>query len=127
MTLLEKLAPYLPYDTPIRYKYTYGNETEVKLKGIHLNNLELMTYCKPILRPLSDLSNNYMESWCEILDEFSPREYSAFEERFNSFLSPLSKFDFLTVNQYKVLIKNNFDVFSMIESGEAIDINTINK
>ena len=110
---LKHLAPYLPYGLQF-----------LKYNQIHLlskldytdNELWLVNYgflginsniTKPILRPLSDLTEDLLcISWIEHIRDNGLCTECPYEV-------------------WKVLFKNHFDVFGLIEKGLAIDINTI--
>ena len=152
---LEHLAPYLPYGLKCRTKigdlflnrltncetfkawfvYTYDSKNalvkhnyEVNTsndntcgKGFRLNEI------KPILRPLSEFKyqdiikvNNYLGlgKWCDYYDLFFDAWFDDSERLQNLVLQ-------MPFELMQFFLKNHFDVFGLIEKGEAIDINTL--
>lgn len=139
---LKHLAPYLPYDLGIsRYNNIdkefkkshimtasggydkWGIDSVLKGKTIHGSDL------KPILRPLSDLTKEEFKkqlSFGMIYDE---------NTWFEGFEDGRLTIGSTTINacvnrnvyyqDFLVLFENHFDVFGLIESGLAIDINTL--
>lgn len=69
---------------------------------------------KPILRPFSDLSNEDAEvlGWADV-DVLKRNFYNDVD------------LDEFTIREFKYLITNKFDLFGLIESGEAIDKTTL--
>lgn len=71
-------------------------------------------YClvngKLILRPLSDLTENYVSQF--ILDKLSKCSSKDIKQC-------------LSYNEIDCLLKHHFDIHGLIEKGEAIDINTL--
>jgi len=112
---LKHLAPYLPYGLKIQ---SCNIETVIGLK----NNCVIVEEfsfpypicnCKPILRPLSELTTEFINS-DNFLKEFQP--------------------EFIVGNRYEWsygfvdrLFQLHFDIYGLIEKGLAIDINTLNK
>ena len=119
---IEHLAPYLPYGL----KAENCLKKIVEIKGLHYgsdsvsNELWIFqeeTYmrgylyeCKPILRPLSDLTIEDAYH-CDYPDE------GHLERSLQSGHAPY----FVWLE----LVKEHFDVFGLIEKGLAIDINTL--
>lgn len=105
------------------YGYTAANK-ECKSQGIFKR-------IKPILRPLSDMTE---EEWKSIIMEFSidvvnaynsytrygdkPKHVLILENRLNT--------NTLKFNDGMILLRKHFDLFGLIESGQAIDKTTIN-
>ncbi len=86
----------------------------------HLFQGDIISNVKPILHPLSEYKD------CdEVFDEMSEYSEELFIDLFLGAITPLNKFDHINVSVYNALLKNHFDVFGLIESGLAIDINTI--
>ena len=79
---------------------------------------------KPILRPLSDLTQNELIQ--ELGTTIGHLDWITIERdhwiRFYSHEYWLNDIPYV---MYKYLIKNHFDVFGLIKKGLAIDINTI--
>lgn len=129
---IEHLAPYLPYNLKLMVdgekaniaymstkrlafcKVKTGIGEVFKVRWEHISNMKI----KPILKPLSDLTNE--------LDEIAIAAVLFLEE--SSKLS-FNNNDLLTEGlMYKdiiELLKNNFDVFGLIKKELAIDINTL--
>jgi len=124
---LKHITPYLPYGL----KITYKNEV-TELTGLHTNEDGIIRgqsildidnddypfnsdYWKPILRPLSDLTRDYVD------ENISP---SYLNDKSISFIKNNSRGNF-TLYQSMYLFEHHFDVFGLIEKGLAIDINTI--
>jgi len=129
---LKHLAPYLPFELMVNTEYggernmsglddetifVYGDENGEQV------SIDYDT-CKPILRPLSDLTKD------DILGEF----YMAFGAGFRDFkiykYNCLDNLRYSTPNTqvYEVvekMLEMHFDVFGLIEAGLAIDINKI--
>jgi len=123
---LEEIAPYLPYRVKvlrpnknisleivgITKEYILFNENGVETYGD-------FTHCKPILHPLSDLTNdefNFIyenETDSESIEELVHMDSESFR---------CNKFSYIF---WEALFKNHFDVFGLIEKGEAVDISTI--
>lgn len=114
---LKHLTPYLPYGLKIRnqaFRIDYVNKEFGVLNGIYPLYKDEKCYwqyttsenstgsslknCKPILRPLSDLTKEYD------LDN----SYEGWQSEW-----------------IEHLLSKHFDVFGLIEKGLAIDINTI--
>lgn len=118
---LEHLAPYYPYDLQM-----YGASYSGNLSNRRLNS-EMLRACnrlvlKPILRPLSDLKGNTtMQTVIKILG-CSHQDVSRF---WASFENPRWSVDLLEYKIVKLLLKQHFDVFGLIEAGLAIDKNTL--
>ena len=116
---LKHLAPYLPYKLRIKTKYgwdTMATLNEYEVNGDHEDSYsyedhpdEVLEF-KPILRPLSDLTDIEVEKL----------EYGYI----NSIIEKLKSKE-IELIVYEYLVKNHFDVFGLIEKGLAIDINTI--
>lgn len=120
----EYIGPYLPYD--LQGIVNFENKHWIP-KGqqitIHFTAIDevIMGRIKPILKPLSDLTN-------EIKTKFPNAP------NFKNILRNWEywcKTDLLKTNiEYcviKLLFKNHYDVSKLIEKGLAIDINTLKK
>ena len=112
---LKHLAPYLPYELKIlngkEYDIVNGidNKTVISLFRGHLENFTTIENVKPILRPLSDLTEEHANN-CN----YSYRDFKW--EIINKNVS---------VNIWNDLLSNHYDVFGLIDAGLSIDINTI--
>lgn len=142
---LDKLAPYLPYglkwDFPTRRNFEYEMVMLQKNCEVTLSEWELKEndkiHCgydefypendiqerKPILRPLSDLSEKIPAN--EITyKEYIFGEYQVWDEiEFEQ--SIVDKTDNYQV--FEFLFQHHFDVFGLIDKGLAIDINILEK
>lgn len=133
---LKHLAPYLPYglmckwNQSIPYKLkglqkgndSVNNELWVWLDGRHYMTGYLYE-CKPILRPLSDLTGQTKKAKELIMMVSEDSEYSTDAVKMTLRRSRTGMF----VGIYEVLLKYHFDVFGLIPEGLAIDINTLEK
>jgi hypothetical protein len=131
---LKDLAPYLTYglkyvkysdnNSPIRHDIMQG----VSTNGIYAcGDITPLSFknCKPILRPLSDLttSHNIFEdkAICFIDESDNGGSFTIDDIYFKYKESSFSDWR----NAYLLLLKHHFDVFGLIEKGLAIDINTL--
>jgi hypothetical protein len=107
---LKHLAPYLPYELKYFFK---GSVQEVRtLEPEDLGEVMLEWFNqskKPILRPLSDLTEDYANFW-----NYSFRDFKW--AIINKEVSVLCWHD---------LLSKHYDVFGLIEKGLAIDKKTI--
>jgi len=120
---LEDLAPYLPYGLRINNK---GIGSYILTVGSLERVLEITETFKPILRPLSDLTQEELIE--ELGTHISHLDYVTYERKhYIKHYSHKYWLDDIPYAIYEYLIKNHFDVFVLIEKGLAIDINTIDK
>lgn len=95
---LKHISLYLPYGL--------DGFLENKIVDLNTNNIWTFTLnAKPILRPLSDLSEDDLEGAEYIVDKGLSAD--------------------LNYYQWEYLFENHFDVFNLIENGLAIDKNTL--
>lgn len=117
---LKHISPYLPYGlkgvynkTPFDGKYT---------KGLMTLSFDEFKYflgnCKPLLRPLSDLTKEIEHNG----EKFVPSE----KLLDSSMLQYTDDIRMLRHGDVEKLHEWHFDVFGLIENGLAIDINTLN-
>lgn len=107
---LEHLAPYLPYELNLKHEEGYLLTMDAAGEsGRTLSIMDVEEYAKPILRPLSDLTNK--ESNLLLDKDILAVTYDIKLIRYGDVLK---------------LLEWHFDVFGLIEKGLAIDINTIN-
>lgn len=127
--IIENLAPYLPYKLQIRY--FSKNRTMNCSQGSSTNWISLRAViqrfdenCKPILRPLSDLTKEIEVNG----EKFIPCEKFGLvpNEHNQKYLERKLIFEYITFREMQLLISWHFDVFGLIEKGLAIDINTLN-
>jgi hypothetical protein len=134
---LKHLAPYLPYGLKMINtkpgRQAYNIITKTTLKKIEIMDFENCYFLwflnrKPILRPLSDLTKEIEingEKFVPI-NQFYREERNLLEKELSVTNGNLIC-EFLS---YKIMIKLfewHFDVFGLIPTGLAIDINTIPK
>ena len=107
---LKHLAAYLPYGLKALDKYPDGKPL---IRDINVNNIMAFVdgdiRSKPILRPLSDYTEDYANFW-----NYSFRDFKW--AIINKEVSVLCWHD---------LLSKHYDVFGLIEKGLAVDINTI--
>ena len=120
---LKHLAPYLPYGL----KCIFLNETELRsidfltrrcsfTNGMSCPvNHEGSHYFQPILRPLSDLKGSGLK-----LSSYTMQQTSNLTVGLEWGIFSTSPYTDLVI-----LFENHFDVFGLIESGLAVDINTL--
>lgn len=146
---LEHLTPYLPYGLliarkcPINKEYersfemvyqvgntqsgVYGLSDVLKGKTLHGSSIT------PILRPLSDLTEEIRVKGFNNTEWFNPIEWIenncslGHEDLIKQILEDDRWINQLPKYIHDYLIKMNFDVFGLIEKGLAIDINTLDK
>jgi len=129
---LKHLAPYLPYGLMIKESYIgkelkmigCENTKELRIRltdGLYAYEANNM---KPILRPLSDLTDEMIE---DIYQRYGRSETNA--ESWASSLRFLRKYGGtryeLPLEFWNYLFKHHFDLFGLIPSGLAVDINTL--
>lgn len=132
---IEHLASYLPYDLKIMYKgfivgmasihknSDFSIETSPKIRGKkYLFNKDF----KPILRPLSDLTEEIEVNGKKFvpMDILDKRNNMELHDWFKEF----DRQELVNCLPYWVvefMLKWNFDVFGLIKDGLAIDINTL--
>jgi hypothetical protein len=105
---LKHLAPYLTYDLPMAD--SVGNKIDWQLNASNIASA-LIHKCKPLLRPLSDLTKD---------------ELYKFSVNFRMYYQR-SDFDFnmMIVSDYNLALSMHFDVFGLIPQNLAIDLNTL--
>jgi len=136
---LKHLAPYLPYglecnyDTRIDKGAHYG--INCRITGADHDGVKLemplgwlvYKYIKPILRPLSDLTEEEVSELTKICHCFEyNKEYLQLDCLW--FLTLDYEIDIEFSEVFKLtqkLFEWHFDVFGLIEQGLAIDINTL--
>jgi len=129
---IKELVPYLPYGLKGLVE-DFGIETAIGCIGTEVltteDNCELSEY-KLILRPLSDLTKEIEHNG----EKFKPsfvlsRDYKdefvelLITEKGKGYYNDLLRYIPLCIAEK--LFKWHFDVFGLIEKGEAIDINTL--
>lgn len=133
MTLIEKLAPYLPYglkclnqhlpDDEFIVEELIGIQNHIGWCGVfnarHGSNYTPISAVKPILRPLSDL--NRVNFTYQIIDSDGLYYGDILRDFEDEIIGP----NMLCYNHFQVLLKYHYDVFGMIEDGLAININDL--
>jgi hypothetical protein len=121
---LEELAPYLPYGLMIldnegikRALLPRDLIVREKRDGVP----DYSSFIKPILRPLSDLTNvnEYFEIWDKETDHESIEQWIDLDTESQQ----TCKF---SLHFWNDLYKHHFDVYGLLPKGLAIDINTLN-
>jgi len=127
---LKHLAPYLPYGLKIQgqthkdiEELSCVTETSINIvgRGFTYGMWADIFDIKPILRPLSDLKNEFTCPEGVVM----PVGY------FYSYADKVGKGHIsevminLSALEYRYLLKYHFDVFGLIDKGLAIDINTL--
>ena len=125
---LEQIAPYLPYG--LNGVNAFGNKVGVKShhyfneEGVYIG---LHPKFKPILRPLSDLTKEIEVDGEKIV--VSDKTIAGFDHgRFHCNIGIIQNrltTNSITYDDMQVLLRYHFDVFGLIESGDAVDMNTI--
>ena len=127
---IQHLAPYLPYGLKGRYmvgdvlKHLSASQNIERDKILAIDSVDFFyNFCKPILRPLSDLTKEiehngekFVPNYNSDFKYFTPYELSYFIESIPHGLN---------YNQMQKLLEWHFDIFGLIDNGLAIDINTI--
>lgn len=136
---LKHLSPYLGYVLKceiLNYKCDYvGNKYGI-LNGLYQSGgLQYYTFgsrdiagktsdlIKPILRPLSDIQDKNTIAFYK-LDSID-LELIDIQEWTEELIHMLKSKDKFQPEQFEYLFSQHFDVFGLIESGLAIDINTL--
>ncbi len=130
---LKHLSPYLPYELEIlilNYKSDYVGINRAEVIGHYfIGDTLYLTYkggstgksqneAKPILRPLSDLNKPIIIGGKEMV---LTEQFEILGEVIHSGYD----IKFLKWYIFSYLLSIHFDVFGLIESGLAIDINTL--
>jgi len=118
---LKHLGPYLPYGLETKYELCKvidslnNRQNEIRDKLLTTENVDfVLRYCKPVFRPLSDLTKE-IEVNGEMIKPIIANPKLPIQE----YLHQISYFDM------QVLFELHFDVFGLIDEGLAIDINTL--
>ena len=124
---LKHLAPYLPYgiDTLYRLSDVIGivNRDEIRHKKLSTDSVSfVLNYCKPILRPLSEI-----KQFEDIMDEFSEYSWDAFENHFFCDLlgRSLNCFDVVNFTIMELCFKHHLDIFGLIDKGLAVSYSDV--
>ena len=134
---LKHLAPYLPYDLEFYVEHANGTRLDNWAMTIDTNlRIVLEHQNKPILRPLSGLTDEYINKFYNNNEIDIVRmtyaiviNYKMMGDYFKDTISFLRYNGAINLTMpawiYVELLENHFDVFGLIEKGLAIDINTI--
>jgi hypothetical protein len=144
---LKHLAPYLPYGLRFKtdfdhleYLMTSLNIHKSKVTFRAINNfknsktkaVKLLGNNKPILRPLSDLTEDILKGIKRMmLVDFKYIDRDGIQSihfpKGNICITSINYeiVDECSLGFYNYLLKHHFDVFGLIEQGLAIDINTL--
>lgn len=143
---LKHIAPYLPYGLKIKGN-TYGEiKTLYGIKGesVFIDTLTTpyswadFSDIKPILRSLSDLTNEIeiegkkFVPKCELDCICRDLEFYSFNFKYftvgNQHKNYGQEYDLIDIyNVMQKLFEWHFDIFGLIESGLAVDIDTLNR
>lgn len=120
------LSAYLPYGVKLASpKFTTGGRAIMVLRGGHISDSGLSERLwLPVLRPMSDLvkkcelecdEENGDDSWVGQLLGKNPKlfDYRTYAPNFNNHW------------EFVALVKNHFDVFGLIDKGQALDVNKL--
>ena len=129
---LKHLAPYLPYRLKVLSYQRVKSLRSLSSDTLYLygNVLKGYTYkeCKPILRPLSDLTKDLYQDeilirWGGGLSEKATVKWlKAVTDEMKLTAYNALRFDFV-----EFMLEHHFDIFNLIPQGLAISINDINK
>lgn len=134
---IKHLAAYLPYELKIQFSDDSGTLETLQMKAgcinqrgflnigdVLLNDSRKDCSCKPILRPLSDLTKEIEHNGVNMvfIDYISVSKKDVISNM--DFLNA-GKYDHLRYWQIEKLFEMHYDVFDLIPNGLAIDINTI--
>lgn len=143
---LQELAPYLPHNLRFRtskHQIVYGEFHVMTMRGLSLDsygdvNIEFlfndelyfsneMMLVYPLLRPLSDLTRPITVDGYNDGKEFISNHHPYFKLFIEADLGYFVDHcpTWTDWAQLSLLLSWHFDVFGLIEKGEAIDINTL--
>jgi hypothetical protein len=127
---LKHLSAYLPYRLNTTYRLSEViniclKKDEIRNKELNGNTFDfVLRYCKPILRPLSDLTKEIEVN----KEKFIPINYNSFKHDKESIIEFKNNFYHYKSIKFGVierLLEWHFDIFGLIENDLAIDINTL--
>lgn len=132
MTRFERMIMYLPHNT-ILYRKNSPDLQETKLLTLHdfYNEQYSSINYLPVLYPLSDIDKIIIDKGKSIMLIEKLLNNNNFDvdmmERKDimSYKNSLSMPELIILNDLPIYLKYHFDVFYLIEKGEAIDINTL--
>jgi hypothetical protein len=115
------LAMYFGAECEYQLPHTPEDEvinTHITAREINNINLERYTYFKPILRPLSDMTE---EEAMELAGFFGAQSAMSTQLDKADFARRLMGNDYCSPQSVRYLLSRNFDLFGWIEAGLAID------
>lgn len=123
---IKELAPYLPYKLKVKRKLT-GETSEVVslcMNTVYSTTRGRIKYslASPVLRPLSDLTKDIDENEKGV--SFNDWITSEYDFNIEMYLEKLGV-ERLPYEIVEYLFEWHFDVFGLIDSGLAIDKNTL--
>lgn len=132
---LKHIAGYLPYGL-LGYFQDEEEDTNYYTTKIDVQCIEwFMCEGIPVLRPMSDLTVEievngekfiplvkHVESMGEHVEDFDPFFLTDYEQ---AVLNIMSSSEIRTQYDLEFLLEYHFDVYDLINSGSAIDINTL--
>lgn len=133
---IRKILPYLNNGTKIYVfdspqfltsyleKYPEGNAT-LEITVDNLRKLVIEDKYKLILRPMADFDNYFGGKWDDDIDvrTFANSDFLQVHGFANTKLLNEIKIEWYPIGLFNLLIKHHFDVFNLIKSNLAIDIN----
>lgn len=130
---LKELAGYLPYRLNGSYllsdviHLSEGQKDETRNKILCDYSVRFfLLYCKPHLRPLSDLTKEIEHNGEKFLPFFRINEYTKFtKSELISVVKDNHWLKFRPCTMIEMLYEWHFDVFGLIKRDLAIDINTL--
>ena len=142
MTKQEFLAMSLPYNLKIKHfdanresehicKIEVWHNEEVTISDGEYEYDLLLNDILPILRPLTDLTKEIEHKGEKFIPIVELLKNSSFdtskmsEKEIMSFVEVYSTIDLIALNDLPLYLQWHFDLFGGIESGEAIDVNTL--
>ncbi len=135
---IEHASAYLPYNLTFYHKWSYNKNIEIVLNELGRNgyaeftNMEgpwIIDYLQPILVPISDFDYSSLsevkefvgnENWCQTYDNYFDVFFlDALNGKYQLFNTPYPIFQYF--------LSKHFDVFGLIDSGIAVNRNTLHK
>jgi hypothetical protein len=122
---LKHLSPYLPHKLEGVFTIYDSIHTVTSLSLIYVNRELEYRHFKPILRPISTITN---EDTVFILDLDSVTlELIDLDEWTLDLIKDLQNGEKHQLEQFNRVFERHFDVYNLIPNGLAIDINTLDK
>lgn len=128
---IKEIAPYIPYGLNTEYRLgdvinsPLADETRSKL--LTPENVDfVLKYCKPLLRPLSDLTKEDIQN--EILIRWGGGLSDKAKENWLKQITDemmYSAYNSLRYDFVELMLEKHLDVFGLIPNNLAIDLNTI--